>query len=186
VINTPAVLAIVRGATLRNPEDINHATDLALAEIKRLPDYLDLVEPLLRQAVKGLVHDCRSSMNTEILQDVVEHPNREPEQPEQPAPAPRRGTPCVVGNSPTLQMHSVFNLFMCGTRLGSLRGRDIPVVSGRCRSNAATQVAYANLLDRLEPLTPPDSRIEEAVAELTARGIVAETLGAEALEAALV
>lgn len=54
---------IARKAVDRYPSNIEKSTDIALRLIKRLPEYDDFMESLIRDAVQDIIYDIRHSDN---------------------------------------------------------------------------------------------------------------------------
>lgn len=172
---------IVEKENAENREDIETATRSALVRIKRLPNYAKLREFLLLKAVRRLVHEQRTAEN-------LAHKRSDPE----PTPTTSRGTPSEsngraserseernrqYGQGPRVRIsegtaamevvRSVYNYHIGGRTLGSLRGKDLPILEASLNNQAAGIRADARLLRELRNLGTigPDETVRDKVSE---------------------
>jgi hypothetical protein len=146
------VIDIIAAAEKRHPEDIEAAVDDAEKRIRKLPDFDDFVNILIREAIRSRVNDCRHGVSRAIRKEMGEY-----------------GKPAttVVGESPAVLkvMENLYKYRIAGTVLGSVYGRDLADISENERVTGQGHLFNAYLTARLQPLVPANKRVRDVVPE---------------------
>lgn len=155
------VLCVCRAASERHPEDVSAAVDEAVARLKRLASYPDLVETLVRQAVQDLVYEARHVKNVRTRRENGGY----------------GGPPKVTvgGNAEIGRVYEdVFAYRIAGTTLGSLTGAELPAVASKEREIAGGHLFNAALCERLARSVPVERTVREVVSEKRLRALFRE------------
>ncbi len=160
-----SVLSIIAKATRRNPSDIYKAVEQAYRHVRELPEFDSLVESLVKQALRSLIHDSRHTMNTAMKCE--------------------RG--CYGGDAKVKAGASesanrlyleLYNYHVAGTVLGELLGGKLEGIADSEEAKANGHGFNAKLLRELNPMVPEGVRVRDAV-KLTKLKLIFERLGKE-------
>lgn len=148
-----SVIKAAQAADAAHPTDVNAATDAALAAIRALPEYGDLVNLLVYNAVQQEIYTARHRTTTQI--------KREQGLYGQPAKV-------VVGRSADVDRiyESVYNIRIGGTILGELTGDAIPGLRAGELASASGHQLNAAILSWLESQgVRGDKKVRDVVSE---------------------
>ena len=158
------VIEIVTKAITKSPEDPMKAAKLALASIKKLPEFKELVDTMLMQAVQSLVDNRRQYINR-----CIRHESTNPE----PEKAAGYDGPAKVvtglSASASKAYTSVFLYNIGGKVIGMLFGKDLPDIAENERKAGDGHYFNANLMEALRPLVPKDKTVQQSVSEAKLR-----------------
>ena len=158
-----SVEAIVDRAAKKFPSDISKAIDQADKEIRKLPEFDELVSMLIRKAVAQLIYDARHSVTNQIKRDSGMY-----------------GGPAkvIAGLSKSVNRvaESIYAIRIAGTMLGELFGRDLPGIADSEMAIGHGHLFNARLCQRLAALVPEDKRVQEAVKEKKLQAIFLDVL----------
>jgi hypothetical protein len=166
---------IVARATRENGDDIPSAVDAAEAGVRRHPEFPDVVDTLVRDAIQGAVYAARGLSNRELKSETCYG-----------GPAKVR-----VGDSESIGRvyQSVFDYYIGSRTLGDLLGSELEDVEVNETEKAAGHMFNARLAAELRKVVPADKRVREAVSQKkleklfkSLRGRAAETMAGAARE----
>lgn len=146
-----SVVNAVETATEKHPNDIPAAVEMAVIKIKQLPEYNDLVDRLVTNAVRDMIYDVRHVANVRMKRQTGYY-----------------GKPAKVkpGDTPTVNLvyESVYNYHIAGTTLGELKGADLPALRESEHAIAEGHRFNSELLAWLvDQKIPEDKKVCEAV-----------------------
>lgn len=133
------------------PNDVNAATTAALARIKKLPNYAEVVEELLRDAVQELIYDIRHRKNVQLKKQEAAYggPSKVPSR----SPAVRR-------------VHqSLYEYHIAGRTLGDIRGAELETIADHESKTADGHRWNAWLCRELARTVPDDKTVRESVSK---------------------
>lgn len=163
----PEVIAVVRTVTTGTP-DAKKAVKKAVSAVRAMPDFRQMIDRLVNQAVADLVHDLRHQDNRRIKNAAKVYDVR-------PAVDPLQSDVVQAVVSP-------YDFRIAGQTLGDLRGRDLIPLAETEEARARGHAENAALLRDLRPRVRDDQTVREAVSERLLRqrldAIVANLTGA--------
>ena len=164
------VMAICKTSTEKYGDDVARATEQALAAIKKLPEFPDLVEGLLSDAVQGVIYDVRHRLNVTAKRGAGLY-----------GPPPK----VLYGSSKEeAAVHrSLYNLYIGGMRLGWLKGGQLAPLADSEEAEGNGKLVNAKLLRALDKLVPEGVEVRAAVSEKKLNAI-ARQIGKKLDEAA--
>lgn len=146
------VMNAVDDATRQFPDDIDEAVDCAVTNIRDLECFPDIQDMLVRNAIRGMVHDSRHKTNIAIKQDACEY-----------------GGPAKVkyaGNETVNRVAASCYDYSIGSKsLGSCGLDDLVKLKLQEENVAHGHQVNAMLCDRLIKLVPPGKTVREVVKE---------------------
>lgn len=158
---TEEVIEIARKADRRFPSDIVKATDEAERKIRALPDFDEIVDTLVRSAVRELVYYARHVVTTRIKNET--------------------GARCtkakvVVGKSNGVlrAAESCYNHRIAGTILGMVYGKDLADIAASEAAVGKGHLFNSALAAKLSEIVPAESMVQDAVPETKLRKIMKE------------
>ena len=155
------VMGIVREANTNSPSIIEHATAEALAGVKSLSSYEELVDTLIEHAIHDLVCDDRHSINTRIKhQSGVYY----------------KTPKTVVGDSDAVMRaeFSVYSYRIAGTSLGEVLGKDLIDIAGIEDNKADGHFFNSLLLRRLSNVVPQNKKVKNGITQKKLKALFAE------------
>lgn len=152
------VLRVVEKAVEKHPTDIEAAVTQAERAVRKLDEFSELVDTLVRHAIQELVYDCRHHMNVATKNQNGEYDN--------PAKVTSAASSAVQRAA-----DSVYLFKIAGTILGDLTGKELPVVAANETAVASGHAFNAWICNKLSPLVPEDKRVRDAVSEKKLRSI---------------
>lgn len=148
-----SVLRIVRKAAEDHPGDIERAVSQAVQEVRKLKDYQNFVDNLVRHCIKEQVHEARHKANVRIKHNAKHYQRTYRTSPSSGA--------AVEG-----VYRSVYEFRIAGTTLGELRGSDLRGIAENERALAGGHQFRARLCEWLiERKVPDDKKVREVVSE---------------------
>ncbi len=147
-----SVRLLAEAAAQNNTQDIQAAVDEAVASVRELPDYDDLVADLVRNCLQELVYDARHKTNVQIKRESGYYG--------------QAGKPRQTG-AVEEAYQSVYEYRISGTLLGELRGEDLlPLVASETAIGNG-HLFNASLLAWLarDVKVPADKRVRQCVTE---------------------
>ena len=155
VLDLAAEIAVKYGA------DIEKATDALDRAIRKLPEFEDLTENLLRMAEQELIYDARHQAN---IRTRLENGGY--------------GGPAKVvsGDSEAVKRvaQSVYAYAIAGTMLGMVLGDQLPDIAASEAARAEGHAFNARLCERLAGMVPKGKRVREVVSEKRLQSIFRE------------
>lgn len=146
-----AVLALVREAEAKNPNDIDEAVETAAKKIRKLPEFDSLVDAFVTRAVRELIHDARHNETRLIKKEAGSYDA-----------IPKVSS---VGDAVNRAAMSVYLYRIAGRTLGDLLGSELEAIAKNENEIAEGHLFNARLMDRLRKMVPEDKRVREAVKE---------------------
>ena len=166
-----AVTDIATGCAAKHGADCEAATNCAVSKIKKLPEYPDLVETLVRHAVQNLVYAARHYSNTVMRK----------------ASGGYGGAAKVKAHeseSLSAVARSCYSYAIAGTMLGNLTGKELPAIAASEAAIASGHDFNARLCQRLSTIVPEDKAVRECVSERKLRAMFKSLGGKETSAAA--
>lgn len=155
------LLAIVREEALKHIQDIDRAVDEALKRWKKSTDYVNWIDAMIRDAMRGLVHGVRHEQNTEIRREAGVY-----------------GQPAKVSMSTgavNRVAQSVLNTYVIGGMvLGQITGAQLKVFARSEQEKADGYAFNAKLCKRLADLVPDAATVAECVTASKVKKIMRE------------
>jgi hypothetical protein len=149
---------IVALAVDRHGDDIDKAVEAAEYGIRNLDDFDEWIDKLVTSAVRGLVNDKRHSLNTATRKANGEY-----------------GGPAKVGVGSAVndaaKRSFLASYFIGGRTLGSITGKELPLISGGERERAHGCMLNAALCDALAKVCKDDKRVDQCFTDVKAREI---------------
>lgn len=145
------VLEIIRRAAARHANDIEKAAEVAERDIRRLPNFNELVEQLVKTAILRLVHLARASANVTIRRASGGNPR------------------VIVGDSEELRQiadECIYLNYCIGSQtLGMLTGAELVEVADSEEAVAEGHLFNVKLARYLKRLVPDDKRVKDVISE---------------------
>jgi len=145
------VVSIIEQANANNPNDIVTAVNDAVARVKRLPEYPDLVDKLVHNSIQELLYDARHRINVQIKRDSGYY-----------------GGPAKVSHyseSINRVCASVYAYQIARRQLGKIQGNELNGIAANEDRMADGHKFNADLCRWLAELVPADKLVEQAVSE---------------------
>lgn len=153
-----SVLNVAKLAAQKHADDVSAAVDEAERQIRRLPEFGDLVAALVRQAVQTLVYNERHRSNVRMRAEAGEY-----------------GRPAKVNVGASAAVNAVIeSLYLyriAGTTLGLVRGADLAGIAASENAQANGHIFNARLCSELSALVPAEKAVQDAVSERKLRSI---------------
>jgi hypothetical protein len=146
-----SVIVIAKDAAKKFPSNIEGAVDLAEKQIRKLPDFEEMVDQLVRNTIQDLIYDLRHRSNTKTKNDAGYYTA------EQKVSKTSEITDTIY--------NSVYSYCIGGTVLGEILGADLPTIADNERQIAAGHDFNASLCSKLSTLVPEDKKVREALPE---------------------
>lgn len=146
----------IKDAATRHTSDIEAAVTLAERRIRKLDEFSEWEDELIREAIRERVYDVRHKHNTALKREMGAY-----------------GGPAKTtsGASAAVQKaaQSVYNLRIAGTLLGLLRGDELAAVAETERAIGQGHLFNATLCEQLIRHVPDNKTVQEAVSEAKLR-----------------
>jgi hypothetical protein len=159
-----AVITAAEKAADKHGDDIRKAVATALVAIRKMPDYAEFSDALVRSAVQEFVYDARHRANIATRAAGGEY-----------------GGPSKVaaGSSAAVSRAaaSVYAYFIGGRTLGSIKGEELEAIAESEQAKAEGHGFNATLCETLAPLVPEGKTVKQAIGERKLRGIFQDTQG---------
>lgn len=168
------VRTIVSAAAKKYPQCCNKATDQAMAQIHKLPDYKDIAEKLLWKAVQSLIYEQRAS--TVRIEKFGNGTHSIPK-------VQRCTAGTAVINRKAQQLDNLFNLPAGGTTLGSLTGAELLSLADDEEAKADGHIANALFYRKLAAAVPKDKMVSQSVSMAKLKAIYRSIYSAPAPKA---
>lgn len=153
------VYTIVRAAAEKFEMDISKAALKAEKQIRLLPEFPEIMDSLIKQAILDLVYSARHKMTCSI--------KRQTNQYGQPSKVSSAGSEAVGEAS-----FSAYSFCVAGTVLGAVLGEDLPSIAEQERAISSGHAYNARLLETLIPLVPKKKRVKDVISEQKLRTIM--------------
>lgn len=155
------VIDVANKMAEKYPSDISKATEEAEKKIRKLPEFNELVDILIRNAVQDLVYDARHRSNVQVRRENGKYGT---------------GAKVVSGRSTSVNRaaKSVYNFHIAGTVLGAIRGDQLISIAVSEEETAEGYLFNARLCRRLSGIVPKDKTVKDAVTERRLRSIFNE------------
>ena len=162
------ILGIFRKASDDNPDDITAAKKAAKRKLERRPDWPDLVERLVDEALLDKIHQMRHRSNCEIKRALNPTLSSQADPPTPSTPKATTGPPKVVAGRSRIagkiaQEVNYLNYFVDGRTLGSILGEELPELADQERMMGQEHYAKAALYERLSAIVPKKKRVSQAI-----------------------
>ncbi len=132
----------------RHADDIDAAVNSAVRRVQKLPNYADLVDDLVRSAVRHLIADCRHHENVAMRKDGNSY----------------GGPAKVIAGSAVNRIASDFYAYYIGGRtLGTIKGEELAVIAASEAERASGHQFNARLCAALRPLVPEGKTVKECI-----------------------
>lgn len=140
--------AIASEEAKKHSDDIDAAVDAAMRRLCKLPNYTDLVDNLVRSAVRHVVSDARHTMNVAMRRSNSEY----------------GGPAKVVAGSAVNRVASDYYAYYIGGRtLGTIKGEELTDIAASESERANGHDFNARLCRSLAPLVPKDKTVRQCV-----------------------
>lgn len=146
-----SVAKIVATAVTKHRDDIDRAVEVAKGRICLLPEYPELVDLLLTDAVRHLVNDKRHSLNVAL--------NRAAGNYSRASSAPDTSALNMAAAAAT----DYFNYFIAGRSLGDLAGAELPELADGEHEKGVGCFRNESILRALVPLVKGDKTVRQCV-----------------------
>ena len=164
-MNLPShVIAIVSAAVERHHNDIPAAVNESEKRIRKLADFPELVDGLVRSAIQDAVYERRHTVNVANKRQAGQYG--------QPGKV-KTGTSQSLG----AVKRSVYQYYIAGRTLGTILGGELRDIAANEDATAAGYTFRAQLCRRLADIVPAEKTVREAVTEKKLRTLFRE-LGA--------
>lgn len=147
-----SVLDIVKAATAEHPDDIAKATDTALRKIRKLPEFPELVDKLIHDAIQELIYGERHAENCRIRKEAGGGPK--------PIVIDHKGK---IGQA--IAQRYYLNLYIGGRQLRYIAGKDLQPLASEEEKIGQGHLWNARLLTALASKVPEDSTVGETLTE---------------------
>lgn len=162
ILDDPRVNQIISKTIRRFSDDIDAGTQAAFDAIKKLPNYLQLVDPLVFSAVRGKIWNARHNATWNAK-----------------AAAERQGfsakpSKIIIGLSRDVQAaaRSFYDSwYIGGMTLGRLTGEELIPLADAERARSSGCLLNAMMLEKLRPMVADHKTVRECVPERRARAI---------------
>lgn len=146
-----SVAKIVSNAVSRYRDDCERATEFAKARICLLPEYQELVDGMITDAVRHLVNDKRHNLNVAINRAAGAYSK------------PTEQADVTALNAAASASVNYFNYFIAGRTLGDLSGAELPELADIEHEKGIGCFRNESILRALAPLVKGDKTVREAV-----------------------
>ena len=132
----------------RHPNDIEVAVSASVTRVRRLPMFEELVDHMIRLAVRGIVTDCRHHANVTLRRKAGEY-----------------GGPAKVkaGRAVDAVAADYYAYFIAGRTLGNILGKELAEIGEAEAKRAEGYQFNALLCERLASLVPEGKTVKQAV-----------------------
>lgn len=164
-MNFPAdCITIADKAITKHGDDITAAINLAETQIRKMKEFPELVDSLVRGAVQELVYQRRHVANTAARKA---------------AGAYGQAAKVVTGASEAVQevARSLYGYYIAGRTLGSVLGSELEEIADSETAVAAGHSFNARLCRKLAQIVPVDKTVREAVSERKLKALFADVGG---------
>lgn len=143
------ILQLIQQIVVDNT-DIDKAIDIARTRIKKHPDYEQLIETLIDQAISDMVYRARHTINNAIKREAGSY-NSKPK--------------IVIGKSPAVRkaMKSLYAFNINGTSLGKILGSELLSIAKAEEDRGAGHYRNAQLCRALAQIVPANRTVQDAV-----------------------
>ncbi len=144
-----SVLKIVAKAAKVHEDDVDKAVDAAVAKIRALAEYEEIVDQLVRRAIRDLIHDARHQTTKTIKRES----------------GYKIKTKISVGRSQTVARveTEIYGLCIAGRTLGVLLGSELESAASTEEAIGNGHLVNATLLRKLRPLVADGCCVRECV-----------------------
>jgi hypothetical protein len=144
------VYSVIKKAVATHGDDIDGAIAMALAEVKELDNYVQLVEILVEQTIQTLVYEERHKCTVKTKREIGAYNYRAKVQ---------------MGDSKIVKdvCQKIYGMYIGGRTLGSIMGEDIPKLLASERQIRDGHSFNVKMLERIEPLAKPGKTVQEVV-----------------------
>ena len=143
---------------IRHGDDIDAAERAAFARVRRLSAFEELVNDMIRTAIRSIIQGCRCTAN-----EVIRRKARTPSGPAKVKP----------GAATDAVAEACYNYFIDGRTLGSILGKELAGIAKSEAARAKGHQTNAELALRLDPIVPKDKTVRQAVKAAKLRSIFA-------------
>ena len=147
-----SVYEIVTRAANKHKQNIESAVAMAVAGVKKLPEYSSIVDSLVYSAIQDLVYDSRHNANTSIKRQSGAYGGK---------------SKIVVGQSVSIQeaYQSIYDIRIAGNILGYIVGKELAGLAEKERATGDGHYVNAKLVESLVAIVPENKRVRDAVTE---------------------
>lgn len=146
------VIAIVKEICKKYGCDIRKSTDASVKKIQALPNYHQLIDSLVYNAVRQLVYDQREAFNSEIRS-----------RKEYGAYAGKPSGAAASINQIHKSINDYYEYKIGGTNLGDLLGEELIPLAESCEETANGHLFNAKILRDLRPFVNDGCTVRESV-----------------------
>jgi len=145
-----SIQGIVEEAAVKFKDDIDKAVTYAEKQVRALPEFGELVDVLIRQAIRHQISDARHAANVAIHKANGSY-----------------GGPSKVGIGDAVARVATrcLDYSIGGRSLGSILGKELSTISTSERAKAAGADFNARLCDALKKIVPEDKAVREVMSE---------------------
>lgn len=159
-----AVTDIANGCAAKHGADCEAATTCAINKVRKLKEYPELVETLVRHAIQNLVYAARHRANVVMRSG-----------------AGKYGAAAKVKAHESESLRrvaaSMYSYAIAGTVLGNLTGKELPAIAAAEQAIAAGHDFNSQLCLRLAQVVPEDKSVREVVSERKLKSLFKELGG---------
>lgn len=145
---------IISDVVGKHPSDIDAAVEECDRRVKRLADYADFTDGLVKQALRHQICDFRHKANTAQKKAAGSYGTQA-----------RVSTGCSDAVADAAAEKSLYDYFIGGTVLGELTGEQLPEIADSEQTRADGHAFNAALCRDLAPLVAANKTVRQAVRE---------------------
>jgi len=145
------VLEIVGRAVEKYPNDVDRSVKYAEPLIRDLPEFESIMNQLITQAIRELIHNHRHTQNTAMRKETGDCHSK----------------PKVNNASETIRKieRDYYNYYIGGKTLGMIRGSELKDIAASEREIAGGHIFNAELCEALQPLVGDSQMVQSAVSK---------------------
>lgn len=177
---------IITACTEKWADDSRKAAKLAWRRVKKLENYQELVDQLVRDAIQQKVNDMRHTIKYEQLR-VIRDPANDDGRKKEPVNRDNIPSPKVVvgrGKAAASVARQAYDLMFAGKTLGNIFRHELDGIATSERNKSNGHMKNAALAEALQSMVPDNKKVRDAVSERKLRTVIRRVYGRLEIDAA--